>query len=670
MLPWHFRRVPIPAPFRPATFTPARAALPAILLTVTLFTVLAAYANHFSNSFHFDDYHTITDNPYLTTLRNVPLFFTTAATSSTRPATATWRPLTTTSLAFDYWLGGGFQPLWFHLSTFFWFLVLLVLMFFLFRRLTDEWVALAATACFGLHPAIAETVNYIIQRADLYSTLGVVASLLCFIAWPARRRQCWYLLPALAACLSKAPALIFPLILLAYVWLFERSRLRDTIPAFVAAIAAALLTARMTPPTFQGGAASGSLYRLTQPWVALHYFLSFFLPLNLSADTDWTYIDPLGAQAFAGYLFVAALLAAAYYTARRPDTRNDTRPIAFGLLWFLLALLPTSLMPLAEVTNDHRMFFPFIGLSLAVVRSLYLVARNRVPAPALAAALMAILAAEAFGTHARNEVWRNEETLWRDVAQKSPRNARGLMNYGITFANRGDHITALSYMERAHALMPDYSFLEMNLGITLGNLGRDAEAEQHYRRAIALSPDLAEPLYTFATWLHNKGRNAEAQAQLETAIRVNPLAFPARNLLMEIYSQQGNWPALGALIQDSLKYGHDDELARRYEAERARRRSAPADSATPGDPQALLHQSVGECRAGKYEECIATARKALALQPGFPEAYNNIAAAYLALHRWDDAIQAANQALRLKPDFEMAQKVLQRARTLQQSAPH
>ena len=76
-----------------------------------------------------------------------------------------------------------------------WFALQLVLMFLLFRRIMDLadphpsngnfWTALAAAACYGLHPANAETVNYIIQRADLYCTLGVVASLLWFAAKPA-----------------------------------------------------------------------------------------------------------------------------------------------------------------------------------------------------------------------------------------------------------------------------------------------------------------------------------------------------------------------------------------------------------------------------------------------------------------------------------------------------
>ncbi|HEY2014297.1 MAG TPA: hypothetical protein VGH38_12395 [Bryobacteraceae bacterium] len=347
--------------------------------------VLAAYANHFQNAFHFDDSHTITENAFIRELRNVPRFFTDAALMSTDPAVATYRPVTSTSLAIDYWLAGGLKPLWFHLSTFLWFEVLLILMFFLFRRIMDladphpsnVWVALAAAACYGLHPVNAETVNYIIQRGDVYNTLGVVASLLWFMAYPGQRKRGWYLLPAVLAYLSKAPALIFPLILLAYIFLFEEEAdgnkwqpaIRAALPALLVTAAAAILTAKMTPATFNAGAHSGGLYRLTQPWVALHYFKSFFLPTELSADSDWTYVSgPFSGPALAGYLFVVVLLAVAVRTARL----RQTRPIAFGILWFFLAQLPTALTPLEDVTNDHRMFFPFVGLALSVFWSLRL----------------------------------------------------------------------------------------------------------------------------------------------------------------------------------------------------------------------------------------------------------------------------------------------------------
>src|SRR5579862_9356862 len=58
-----------------------------------LLALLAAYANHFGNSFHFDDFHTVTGNPAIRSLANVPRFFVDAGTFSILPSHQTYRPL-------------------------------------------------------------------------------------------------------------------------------------------------------------------------------------------------------------------------------------------------------------------------------------------------------------------------------------------------------------------------------------------------------------------------------------------------------------------------------------------------------------------------------------------------------------------------------------------------
>src|ERR1700722_3427574 len=215
--------------------------------------VLLAYANHFQNSFHFDDSHAIVDNPYIRDLDNIPRFFTDGRTSSVLPANRVYRPIVSTSLAIDYWMGHGLQPLWFHISTFFWFLVQLGLMFVLFRRIlpANSWTALFATALYGVHPAIADTVNYIIQRSDLYAALAVVAGLVIYIQLPRLRWSGLYLLPVVAGILSKAPAAVFPALLFAWIWMFDdqtfKVALRSTLPALIVAGAAGWFTVRMTP---------------------------------------------------------------------------------------------------------------------------------------------------------------------------------------------------------------------------------------------------------------------------------------------------------------------------------------------------------------------------------------------------------------------------------------
>jgi len=187
-----------------------------VLVIELMLLVFAACSNHFDNSFHFDDSHTIVDNPYVTNLQYIPRFFRDASTFSVLPANRSYRPIVSTSLALDYWIAGGLKPRFFHISTFLWFLAQLFLVYLLFARIcgTDRGIALMAAAIYGLHPAMAETINYIIQRGDLYSTLGVVAGLVGFAYFPKRRKLGLYLVPVILGMLSKPPALVFPVLLI------------------------------------------------------------------------------------------------------------------------------------------------------------------------------------------------------------------------------------------------------------------------------------------------------------------------------------------------------------------------------------------------------------------------------------------------------------------------
>jgi protein O-mannosyl-transferase len=638
-----------------------RAALPAVdplrLLAALAVLVVAAYANHFSNGFHFDDTPTVVANPAIRSLSNIPRFFADGRLFSALPAGQMWRPVVSATLAVDYWIGGGLKPFWFHLSTLLWYLVELAVMFFLFRRIMDlarpdpsnAWTALFATAVYGVHPVNAETVNYIVQRGDLFNALGVAAALLWFIAYPGQRKYGLYLLPAVAATMAKAPALIFPFIFLGYIYLFEADRrwrpaLRAALPAFGAGLAMAVLTLALTPRTFDPGAAAGGLYRLSQPWVTLRYFRCFFLPVDLTADTDWTIVaGAFTGKALAGYLFVAALIAAAVYAARR----RETRPVAFGLAWFLLALIPTAVIPLGEVTNDHRMFFPFVGLALAVFWALRLLLADRAAVLAGIAGVAVLLGL--IGTWQRNAVWHTEESLWRDVTEKSPDNKRGQVNYGNLLAGRGDFTGAVPYIARAAAMGRQDPAIEVRLAVAYAGAGKDGDAESHFQKALSLAPNDWGPKYFYARWMHARGRLNEAETLLKSA----DLSTPAqRYLLMQVLCDEGKWPDLDLLLADTLRAAPKDEVARGYMTQAARqpRQGAAADAFVQAASQA--------CDARRWAECLSNARQALNLRPDKAEACYTASRALSAIRRNADAVHWLRLALRIRPDYDDARRRL------------
>ncbi len=645
-----------------------------ILLGVLLLAIFVAYGNSFGNTFHFDDFHTVVDNPAIRSLRNVPHFFTDTTTFSVLPANRTYRPVVSTMLAFDYAMGHGYEPFWFHLSTFVLFLGLVVLLVELFRLLFDKtepgsvnlWLALFAAAWYGLHPAIAETVNYIIQRGDLYCTLGCVAAVYLFARYPERRRYAVYLLPFALALLSKPPAAVFPLLLLLYVYFFETDDGRQvarwrkagiaSLPAIAVTVTLLWLQSAMTPKSYVPGIISAADYRLTQPYVWLRYTAALFLPIHLNVDTDLSPFSSLNLPAVVGIVFVLAILAAIALTVRQ----RRLYPIAYGLLWFLITQLPTSLYPLSEVENDHRMFFSFVGLILAFVWAGWLVAQRvfdpeqrQFLRPATMAVAVAVLMAYGYGVHQRNKVWRSEESLWLDDVQKSPKNGRGLMNYALTQMAQARYAVALDYFQRALEYTPNYPTLEINLGIVNGAMAdqgetaRAAEAERHFQRAIALAPNDDAPHAYYGRWLDQHARTGEAIQQLNTAIELNPPRLFQRDLLIQTEAHAGDLDAARKLADETLAIAPDDGAAKSI-----------VGGATVPTAAFWINVSLAEYKAGKYEQSIEAARKSLALTPNSAEAYNNIAASYGGLKQWTSAIDNARRALQINPDLQIAKNNL------------
>ena len=207
------------------------------------------------------------------------------------------------TLAVDYWIAQGYRPRVFQADSFAWFIALLGCVYGLLvcvlrpsAGATDPRLpALAATAVFALHPAGAETVNYVIQRGEILSTLGVVSALLVYARWPHLRRFGLWVPFVVFGALAKPPALIQPALMGCYLAIVERptgasrrQAWRDLAIAVVVAAASGWWLSAHTPPAFTTGAASSSAYWLSQPFVTLRYFAAFFAPINLSADNDWT----------------------------------------------------------------------------------------------------------------------------------------------------------------------------------------------------------------------------------------------------------------------------------------------------------------------------------------------------------------------------------------------
>lgn len=555
--------------------------------------IFAAYSNHFHNSFHFDDETVIRNNAYLRSLKNIPRFFADASTFSSLPTNAAYRPLTSVSFALDYWRG-GLDPFAFHVTQWTLHLLLGVLIFFFIKRVLLEaglasrsaWLALFGATLFCVHRANTETVNFLTLRSEILSTAGVVGSFVFYQYAPRWRKSLLWLLPFTAGAFAKPPAIVFAPLFAIYLLLFPKeaggesasppgrphrkpwsAALAVSAPAFVLAGLFYFLQDRLGGSALAYGTASPLAYFQTQTFAWLHYFRLFLVPLGLSADADWPAIPHwFDTRVFAGALFAFLFLASAVFYASK---RAAGRAFLFGALWFFVALAPSSsFFSLSEMINEHRPYFPYIGLILCLTAASGDLLASRALRPsssrvrgAAAALAVLLLAAHAAGTFDRNRAWRSEETLWKSVTETSPGNGRAWMNYGLVFMTRGDFDNARSCFERAEAARPNYDVLEINMGVLEGASNHPVEAERHFRRAVSLNYNIAMANFFYGRWLHESRRDREAAERLVAAIAANPSDLGARHLLMQVYKDLAEKDSACALARETLRIAPGDPEA-------------------------------------------------------------------------------------------------------------
>jgi tetratricopeptide (TPR) repeat protein len=195
--------------------------------------------------------------------------------------------------------------------------------------------------------------------------------------------------------------------------------------------------------------------------------------------------------------------------------------------------------------NEHRAFVAHVGLTLAVVWAARLGlgaafermgVGPRLRAGLVSALCLLILGGHAVAVHVRNQVYRTQESFWRDVTEKSPGNPRGWMNWAIELLKRERFEPGEAALRRSLALDPGNPDVHVNLGVLLAGLRGDAAgAELHFRRALELSGgDRPAPYDFYARFLIDQGRIAEALPLLTRSLQIAPGGERARRTLAEL----------------------------------------------------------------------------------------------------------------------------------------
>ena len=542
-LPWFLgSRQQIAAPSIRVDQTHSMAALNprSIPWLAALFVVgctLAAFLNSLDGEFLMDDHTEIVDNTMMESLWPPWGVMFIGHELPSRPL-----PYLTFGIDRALW---GTRPFGFHLTNLAIHVAAALSLFFLTRntlsspRLRDTFgnhadvLAGLIASLWAVHPLNTQAVTYIYQRMESLAAMLCLLSMTAFAVAVKRQWNARWLagsvLASAAAMLSKETAVVLPLLIASYDWLFCGDRPPPTGRRirYYAAMCSTwlLLGAQMLAQSWryhQTGVYGVSPvgYFLTQPRVILHYLRLAFWPNRLCFDLNWTVIKNW-SDIVPAFLYMTVFgMAVIYGLVRR-------RPWAWPGAFFLLALAPSSsFLPLGQIAAEYRMYLALAAVVAAVVLGIHTAIRQwTTPGPqriafyrAAAAVALAVVGVLVVLTQNRNRLYATPGGVWIDVIEQGTGTSRALWNLALACDDHHAFDTAIKYAGEVAARNRDqevYAHLAMRR-LREGDL---ANAERYLREAIANDSNKRSNgpaidvriAASLAKILRQQGRDAEAE---------------------------------------------------------------------------------------------------------------------------------------------------------------
>jgi len=563
-----------------------------ILLLLTAATVLAFWQVGHSQFITYDDIQYVTENDPIQngiTTEGVLWAFTTCHASN-------WHPLTWISHMVDVQLF-GLNPRWHHLTNLLFHIVNMLLLFFVFHRMTKAlWQSAFVAALFALHPLHVESVAWVAERKDVLSTFFWMLTMGAYLYHVERPGPLRYLAVLLffALGLMAKPMLVtlpFVLLLLDFwplkrleqmisapevragasgtasvngreresgekrtlknvaktenpaadkgQWLLIRPLLWEKIPLFVLTVFSCIVTYLVQ----QKGEAVTSIealplvFRISNAFVSyILYIVKMIWPVDLAVLYPHPGMWPLWQVIGAAVLFFAASFMAIRWAKRFPYA-------TVGWLWYVGTLVPViGLVQIGGHTRaDRYTYVPLIGLFIVIAWGIPELLRGwrwrkEVLAASSALSLLCLVAV----TWAQVGYWQNSITLFDHTLKVTDRNIIIYNNRGIVYSDLGDHTRAIQDYDRAIEINPKYATAYNNRGIAYGNLGNHTRAIQDYDRAIEIDPKYAKAYNNRGLAYGNLGNHTRAIQDYDRAIEIDPKYAAAYNGRGTVYGNLGN----------------------------------------------------------------------------------------------------------------------------------
>lgn len=531
-------------------------------------------------------------------------------------------PLADTTLWIDHRFWGDWT-LPYHLESILLHFSATMLFWRLLVRLKVPGAGLAA-AITALHPIMAESAGWLVERGNLLSLFFSLCALLSYgrfaMLWPQKFSHLaleqlyrWFsygisMLFFLAALLSSTIAAIVPVLIL-FIIGWKRGALRwkrddqllhdELVPVlpFFAILAAHIVWLKMLPGAGNVDA-TGVAWDVSLPDRFLLAGRAFwFYAGHLLWPVSLCFIYPrwenarFFGMAGLGLIGVMATLIILWRLSPRIGRGAAVAVTTFALTVLLVMLLMSPYDASYSFVADRWAYLavtPLIALASAAMTTLAERFRKTAWVQGLAVVAISLLALQTWNQASQ---FTDTETILRRAVLNNPASSKAREGLAALLLLQELHEEAAEQYQMILTMQPDHAEAHNNLGNALLKMGQPDEAISHYEKALEINPKFTDARYNLGGSLLQKGQLAEASSHFETVLQIKP----------------------------------DHEGAR-------------------------INLGLVFFRQGKIDDAIKCYKEVLTLHPNSSEAYNNLGNAFFQKARPQDAIPFYNKALSIRPD--------------------
>lgn len=416
----------------------------------------------------------------------------------------------------------GIRSIFFHLPNILFHLGNVVLVYLLCSLFLDEFGAFITALFFAVHPVLVESVMWISAISyPAYSFFSLLSLLfiICFFKQHKTRYYIFSLASFLLALLISEKAIVLPLILSLYFFLFVWARNKNTFiyvtPFFViSGIFVFLLLGSIGPrvesfiSSYQGGSSYDPFFQI--PVAITTYLRLIFLPYGFSlyhtrviSDTEYVFRIIL--------TFLCGIGIALSYKLNKK--------VFFWLLFFIIALFPTlTSLKISTLFAERYLYLGSLGIFFLVG----VAAKNFGKVKMIRYVLYIIVGILFLISFIRNGDWKSPQTFALAEIRVSPDGFQPHYDLGKIYEQNKQYPQAIDEFETAARIIPGYAKVYEELGNVYYKQGNIDLAVLNYKHALRLDSSLVGTYQNLAGIYYFQGNFEEALVYAKQALDRNP----------------------------------------------------------------------------------------------------------------------------------------------------